>query len=664
MNSVFLGIDTGGTFTDFVLWSADQLRVHKVLSTPQAPERAIMQGIEDLGLSLDDLKVVHGSTVATNAVLEGKGVATLFVTNRGFADMLTLGRQNRRELYNLQPQKIAPPVPADFCVETGGRLSASGEWIEPLLEEDLHHLLRVIETKRPAAVAVNLLFSWLDDRAEQAIAEALPDELFVSLSSQVLPQLREYERGMATWLNAWVGPLVQGYLQRLRARMPHTQVAVMQSSGDTLAAEQAGRNAVRMLLSGPAGGLVAARFVAGQRGMSRLLTFDMGGTSTDVALIDGEQKLTSEGRIGNYPVAVPMVDMHTIGAGGGSIAWLDDGGMLQVGPESAGADPGPVCYGQGGLRPTVTDANLLLGRLLPDRFLGGAMKLDVEAARRSMKVLARKMGGTAMEAALGVIRIANEHMARALRSISIQRGEDPQRLVLVSFGGAGGLHVCALAAALGMSQALVPVHGGVLSALGMLAARPGRQLARSWLAPLAELQNGDVEAGLRQLAATGLAELAQEGVCPDDCEQHPSLDVRYCGQSSTLEIPWTDLEQVAEAFHVAHQRRFGHRLDLPLEVVNLRQSLRGPRQPLRLQPWAQTTPAAPSWQSVVGQDAPVPVYARAALARGQQIEGPAIITETTATTWLESGWRCTVDEWGNLLLQRQQTGPTCRDNEC
>ncbi|HIE55278.1 MAG TPA: hydantoinase/oxoprolinase family protein, partial [Chromatiaceae bacterium] len=403
MNRLFLGVDTGGTFTDFVLWGDGRLRIHKVLSTPEAPERAILQGIRELGLEAEGLRLVHGSTVATNAVLEGKGVRTLFITNRGFADLLTIGRQNRAKLYELQPLPEAPPVPPELCIETAGRLSASGEWLDPLTEEDLVELREVVQRLRPRAVAVNLLFSWLDGSAEQAIAEALPEDFFISLSSRVLPEIREYERGMATWLNAWVGPLVQGYLERLQEGVPGCRLSVMQSSGDTVAAGQAGANAVRMLLSGPAGGLVAARFVGRWAGREKLLTFDMGGTSTDVALVDGEPRLTSEGRIGRWPVAVPMVEMHTIGAGGGSIAWLDSGGMLQVGPESAGADPGPACYGRGGERPTVTDANLLLGRLLPEAFLGGGLTLDRGAAEQAMSGLAEAMNCTPGEAATGII---------------------------------------------------------------------------------------------------------------------------------------------------------------------------------------------------------------------------------------------------------------------
>jgi len=660
--TIRLGIDTGGTFTDFVLWRDGQLRTHKVLSTPQAPEQAIRQGIAELDLQageIDGCYILHGSTVATNAVLEGKGVRTVFITNHGLGDLLTLGRQTRRELYNLQPAPVPPPVPPEYCLETGGRLDAQGAVVEPLHEAELQELVARVQALAPQAVAINLLFAYLDPRFEQAIEAALPDDCFISRSSAILPEFREYERGMTTWLNAYVGPLVQGYLQRLQAGLPRAQVAVMQSSGGTIAAEQAGAQAVHMLLSGPAGGLAAARFIGAAAGRERLLTFDMGGTSTDVAMIDGELQLTSEGRIGDYPVAVPMVDMHTIGAGGGSLAGIDSGGVLQVGPESAGADPGPACYGRGGTRPTVTDANLLLGRLRPDAFLGGGMRLDVAAARRAMATIAEPLGLDIEAAADGVIRIANEHMAQALRVMSVQRGIDPRDLTLVSFGGAGGLHVCALAAALDMRQALVPVHAGVLSALGMLVAPRSRQLSRTFLGVLASLPVSEIEAILAELEAAGRRELRAEGVAADSLTVRRSADLRYQGQSYTLNLDWTDPDRVVAAFHRRHARRYGHHLDLPVELVNLRVSLQGPAPALSLTAGSAARPGGIRQRvDVHGEPAPVPVYARHELMTGQTLRGPALITETVSTTYLAGGWMLEVDGSGNLLLRRPPSRPS------
>jgi N-methylhydantoinase A len=653
---MLLGIDTGGTFTDFVLFDGQRLYVHKVLSTPGAPETATLQGVSDLGVSLEGLRVIHGSTVATNAVLEGKGVRTAFVTNRGFGDLLTIGRQARRELYNLQPEPQAPPVSRELCLETGGRLAADGDVIEDLPAEDLEALGNALRTKAPQAVAISLLFSFLDDRFERAIEAVVPEGVFVSRSSAVLPEYREYERGITTWLNAYIGPLVGGYLERLAARLAPARVSVMQSSGETIGADQAGGQAVRLLLSGPAGGLAGARFMGEIAGRTRLFSFDMGGTSTDVALIDGDLRLTSEGTIGRYPVAVPMVDMHTIGAGGGSIARVDAGGLLRVGPESAGAAPGPACYGQGGRAATVTDANLVLGRLVPEAFLGGAMHLDAAAAHQAVGGLGHRLGLSAEAAAEGIVRVANDHMSRALRVISVQRGVDPRAMTLVSFGGAGGLHVCALAEALGMHRALAPIHAGVLSALGMLVAPPGRQLSRTVNGLLAQMPEETIDAAFDELAVRGLDALAAEGVDPGGITASRSLDLRYQGQSYTLTLTWEGAEATAQAFHAAHARRYGHRMEVPVELVNVRLALHGQPHPPDLvgQAGAETVSTTPATRvPMYGVGRQVSVWARDALVPDQTLTGPGLITETVATTYLAPGWRCLVDDYGNLLLERR-----------
>jgi N-methylhydantoinase A len=652
---LLLGIDTGGTFTDFVIYDGAALRIHKRLSTPAAPEQAILAGIEDLGIDTRRLRLVHGSTVATNAVLEGKGVRTAFITNRGFKDILTIGRQARRELYNLQPTPLPPPVPAELCLETGGRLAADGSIVEPLTAEDLAVLRSELQRLQPQAVAINLLFSFRDESFERAIADIVPAQIFVSRSSEVLPEYREYERGITTWLNAWVGPLVQGYLRKLHQALPGTAIAVMQSSGDTMGVDEAGHQAVRMLLSGPAGGLAGARFIGARCGCQRLLTFDMGGTSTDVALIDGETRLTGEGQVGPYPVAVPMVDMHTIGAGGGSIARVDAGGLLQVGPQSAGADPGPACYGRGGHEPTVSDANLILGRLLPDHFLGGKMRLDTHAAHAAIARIASPLGMSVEEVALGIVRIANEHMARALRMISVRRGIDPRLFTLLSFGGAGGLHVCALADALGMKQALIPIHAGVLSALGMLVAPHGRRLSRTLNCLLEEVDTQLLDREFTSLEQQGTAALAQEGVSADNILLERSADLRYRGQSTALTLAWESSGNAATAFHAAHEQRYGHRLDLPIELVNLRVAVRAPRPGLYV-PAIQTghEDAATTDVRIFGVNAAVAVWERTALHGAQWLQGPALITDSVSTTFLAPGWQCHRDDDGNLLLERYE----------
>lgn len=650
--SVYLGVDTGGTFTDFVLFNGSEIRVHKVLSTPLAPEKAILQGIEELGLVGEVFQLIHGSTVATNAVLEGKGVRTAYITNRGFADVLTIGRQARPELYNLQPEYKQPLVQSADCYELDTRLSVNGDLLKPLQDDELKKLVAKLANNPPAAVAINLLFSFVDDAQEKQIEAALPETLYISRSSKILPEYKEYERGMATVLNAYVGPLMQGYLQRLEQGVDASSIAVMQSAGGTIGARQAGQHAVNMLLSGPAGGLKGAQYVAGLEKHNSLLTFDMGGTSTDVALIDGDIVLTSEGYIGDYPVAVPMVDMHTIGAGGGSIARVDAGGMLLVGPESAGADPGPACYARKGMRPTVTDANLVLGRLQADAFLGGGMQLDLDAARGAIKPLADVIGLTIEQAAEGIIRVANEHMIRALQVMSVQRGIDPGNFTLVSFGGAGGLHVCALADALQMKSAIVPVQAGVLSALGMLVAVPSREMSQTCTVLLDNAHYEDLQSSFNALKQQAITDMAEE-LGDQAVEAIMSVDCRYQGQSFTLNIPWQKLDDIQSSFHRLHEQRYGHTMDIPVELVTLHVSIRGQASSFKL---PEIKLAENDLQGLLGQaelfavEDTVNVFQREQLGKGQVINGPALIVEKISTTYVAQGWRCTVDRFGNLIL--------------
>ena len=650
---MLLGVDTGGTFTDFVCFDGAHLKIHKVLSTPKAPEQAILQGVRELGLEGRAFYLVHGSTVATNAVLEGKGVRTAYITNRGLADVLTIGRQARSDLYALQPAMPSPPVPEQLCLETGGRLGADGQVVEPLSTAQCEALAERICALAPEAVAINLLFSFLDDRFERMIEAAMPEGIFVARSSRLLPEQGEYERGIATWLNAWVGPRVAGYLQRLCQAVAPAPVHVMQSSAVTIRADKAAHHAVNLLLSGPAGGLMGAQRIGAEVGRTRLMSFDMGGTSTDVALIDGGVKLTSEGHIGAYPVAVPMVDMHTIGAGGGSIARLDEGGLLAVGPESAGADPGPACYGRGGVAATVTDANLVLGRLRRQAFLGGAMELDVAAARSVVAALAVGLDVTPEQAAFGIIEVANEHMAQALRVISVQRGVDPAHFTLVAFGGAGGLHVCALAEALGMRRALVPVHAGVLSALGMLAAPRGRQLSRTALGAIGDLQEKQLRDQLAMLAEQGRRELGDEGVRPDTVRAEYSLDMRYVGQSYSLNVPFVNVTQAVADFHAAHERRFGHRLSSAVELVTVRVALSAGATDLSLEAEGQNVNATPfEYAQLAGCEGPVEVWRREDLAIGRCCPGPAVVVDAFATTFVAPGWEVVRDPSGCLMLER------------
>lgn len=656
-----LGVDTGGTFTDFVLLQGDALRIHKVLSTPDAPERAILQGIHELGLdtavAAGSVSIVHGSTVATNAALEGKGVKTALISNIGFKDLLSIGRQTRRELYNLQPAPITPPVAAALCFEMPGRITSDGTQVDAIPDHALQALQQQLQAAGVEAVAINLLFSFLNPAPERTIKQALAERWFVSASHEVLAEAGEYERGIATWLNASLGPKVTHYLQRLQQQVSPSSLAVMQSTGGTMNAATAGQSAVNMLLSGPAGGLAAARFIARQTGFSKLLTFDMGGTSTDVALIDGDIRLTNEGSIGPWPVAVPQVDMHTIGAGGGSIAHVDAGGILQVGPQSAGAAPGPACYGQGGTQATVTDANAVLGRLPAQYFLGGNMRLDLQAARQALDALAGTLRLSRHHCAQGIIDIANEHMVRALRVISIERGYHLDDFHLCCFGGAGGLHVCALAEAMGMQQAIVPNQGGVLSALGMVVAPTSRQLSHALQQPLAEVTLSELEDILAQLQHQGKAALQEEGIATEQMHWECSLDVRYQGQRFYLNQVWDgQLQSVASRFHAQHEQRYGHRLNIPLELVNARCKISAGAAVNRLPRTGHRTRALPtSHTSLTGLAQPVPVYWREDLGSEQVISGPALIAETVSTTLLAEHWQARVDPWGNLILCLNKT---------
>lgn len=524
------------------------------------------------------------------------------------------------------------------------RVDADGNNRQSLSNDELHHLNDFIRHHQPQSVAINLLFSFLNDedecRIEQSLKQAFP-ELFISRSSEVLPEYKEYERGIATWLNAWVGPLVQGYLKRLATGVQPAQLSVMQSSGGTIAAADQSTDSSH---NNPFHN-------------ESVLTFDMGGTSTDVAVIEGELQLTSEGHIGDYPVAISMVDMHTIGAGGGSIAWVDEGGILQVGPESAGASPGPACYAQGGQQATVTDANLILGRLSGDAFLGGSMQLDEDASRCAIETLATQLSLSSADKAIeetasGIIQVANEHMTRALRVMSIQRGIDPKTLVLVPFGGAGALHVCALAENLQMSQAMVPIHAGVLSAFGMVVAPHSRDLSHT-INTLLELAGEEqLNEQLKILADRGVAELSSEGIDKAEIKIYYSVDLRYSGQSYTLSVPWSGLDKTVQAFHDLHQKRYGHQHNQAIELVNLRVKVSAspvvlslPKLPLATNPAVVT-----SQRTLYGIDDAVSIYQRETLSYSHKIKGPALIVERVSTTWLEPNWVCEVDPVGNLLL--------------
>ena len=658
-----LGIDAGGTFTDFVCiedGSENSFRIYKSLSTPRAPEEAILAGIHGLGLSgkleRGELHIIHGSTVATNATLEGKVAKTVFVTNYGFKDMLGLARQTRPALYALEFEPVDPPVAPELCLETGGRLAADGSVVEDLSEDEVAELVAKIKELNPQSVAINLLFSFLDGKFETRLESALKQactNLFISRSSAVLPVYKEYERGIATWLNASLEPIVHGYLSRLSEQLKGCSLQIMQSSGETIASDKAAELAVHLLLSGPAGGLIAIQFLGQQISVEKIISFDMGGTSTDVALMDGAISTITEGHIDRFPVGVPMLDMHTIGAGGGSIAYIDSGGMLKVGPQSAGADPGPASYGKSGESATVTDANLVLGRLLESSELADGLSLDLGKARDAIKRLSVPLNLTIEETALGIVTIANEHMAKAIRLISVNRGYDPKEFVLASFGGAGGLHVCSVAEAMQMDKAIVPAHGGVLSALGMLVADRGRQFTRTVSLDADSTNTEYLQEQFQELAEQGQHALEQEGLEKESLQAKFSADCRYRGQSYTLNVVWDDLESCCESFTKLHNQRYGYDLSTVIEIVNIRVNVIAKARPILL-PHNAVNGACNNFETIniYGSAGSAHVYRRQELRENTELEGPAIIIEYSATIYVAEGWQARVDPYSNLLLSK------------
>lgn len=662
MTELLIGVDTGGTFTDFVLVRGDQVRVHKVLSTPDDPARAILRGLTDLGVEGDLSALVHGSTVATNAVLERKGARTGLITTAGFRDVLEIGRQTRPKLYDLRVVKELPLVPRPLRVEVVERLDERGGVLVPLDPASLESAIQALKAAAVESVAVCLLFSFANSDHERAVADAARAAGFhVSASFEVLPEFREYERTSTVVLNAYVGSLMDGYLGRLQSALPDgTALRIMQSNGGSISAETAQREAARTLLSGPAAGVVGAAFVADASGYPQAIGFDMGGTSTDVALIDGAITETTDGTIAGFPLKLPMIDINTVGAGGGSIAWFDSGGALRVGPVSAGADPGPAAYGRG-TEPAVTDANVVLGRLIPETFLGGTMTLDVERSRRSLAGIAGRLGTTPEDAALGIIRIVNANMEAAIRVISVERGHDPRQFTLVAFGGAGPLHACELAASLRIPRVLIPGSPGVLSALGMLVADIIKDYVQTVMVT-AEDAAEVVEPVFAQLEASGLADLTREGLPESEIIIERYLDLRYWGQSYELIVPFEGvISGAVAAFHAAHERRFGYAdRSERVQVVNARVKARGATTRPAVERLAEVDAAVPEPVTVrpVVFDGPdgaiavdTPIYDRASLLPGIVLTGPAIITQYDTTTVLPPAWRASMDLAGSLIAE-------------
>jgi N-methylhydantoinase A len=653
-----IGIDTGGTFTDFVFLGNGPGRVHKVPSTPENPLRAILAGLRELtpeGLS--GVEVVHGTTVGTNAFLTRRGARVVLLTTRGFEDVLFIGRQTRADLFSLAPAKPPDLLPRERILGVAERLRADGSVLQRLTAHEIARIRRQVAELAPESVAVCLLHAYTNPDHEQRLAEALADlKAPVSLSSDILPEFREYERTSATVLNAYLAPVLGRYLRAWSRQLPGVPLFIQQSNGGFLPSHRAASLGLATVLSGPAGGVFGALKLGQAMGENQLLTLDMGGTSTDVALVAGELPFTSEYFLEGYPLGIPVLDIHTVGAGGGSIAYRDRGGALKVGPQSAGANPGPVCYGRG-QEVTVTDTQLFLGRLLPQCFLGGRLPISGDAARGAVERLAGVFGVSPEELALGVIRVVNSHMAKALTAVSLERGYDPRDFTLFCFGGAGGLHVCELAQELGMRRIIIPAQAGVLSALGMALAGLRRDLARTLLRTGSELTWNKVHADFLSLQEQGVEELAADGLQTGSFTVTGSLDLRYQGQTYALSVPLTANFQAD--FQAQHQCLYGHHFpDRELEAVVLRAHFLAQEPP----------PVLPVMQPVAAMAAPdlptrglvrlpsgpaeVPFYWRPGLEAGFTFTGPALILEEFATHLILPGFRVEVSTLGHLFVTR------------
>jgi N-methylhydantoinase A len=663
MEPLRIGIDIGGTFTDFVVYdlSSQRIETFKLLSTPDDPALAVLKGLQKIftGRGSRSATVIHGSTVATNALLERKGASMALVTTRGFRDVLQIGRQNRPVLYDFFADPLPALVPSDRRYEIDERITHTGQILQAFDPAQVEALIPVLKSLDIPAVAVCLLFSFLHPEHEQAVAARLRSAGFlVSLSSEILPEFREYERTSTTVVNAYVSPVLEKYLSHLeRSLDPHTRLRVMQSNGGNISPAEARKFGVRCILSGPAGGVVGCETIGNlidPSGGFRLIGFDMGGTSTDVSLIDGKAHIITDSIVSGCPIHIPILDIHTIGAGGGSIAYVDAGGALRVGPESAGADPGPACYGRGNL-PTVTDANLVLGRLSAKHFLGGEMPLDVARARAALTNLAGELILTMDQAALGMIAVSNAHMERALRLISVERGHDPRRFTLLSFGGAGGLHAADLARGLGIPAVLVPPLASTLSAFGMLAADVIKDYTLTVMLP-GSTPVGDLASRLKPLADRGFREILAENVPADRIRIESFLDMRYHGQSYELIVPFSDT--VYADFHRHHQQQYGYANDIaPVEVVNLRVRAigRGDPPPLFPQPFQGPVPALAFLEArpVIFSEGTLETsfYRGELLQHGNRIQGPAVIVRSDTTILLGSTDRAEVDQFDNLLIE-------------
>jgi N-methylhydantoinase A len=660
-----LGIETGGTFTDWVLSRGGRVEATgKVMSTPAEPERAVLAAVAECGVPLSEIAaLIHGSTVVTNAVLEHKGARTCLVTTKGFRDVLLIQRQAKTRLFDLFYRQPEPLVSRDHILEVDERMAPDGSVRRPLTDFGfVEQVRRLVADDGIQSVAICLLHAYANAAHELAIEKALAAALpgvAVTRSSDVLPQFREYERTSTCVISAYAKPVIDRYLarleQELRARAFAGPLTIVQANGGTVPAGAIRRHAAKMILSGPAAGVVGATTAAVEAGFPDAITFDMGGTSTDVCLITGGRPgVTREYRIAGLPLNVPMIDIATVGAGGGSIAGVDRGGILKVGPESAGADPGPAAYGWGGTAFTVTDANVLAGRIRPEAFFGGRLRLDAAAAEAALGAVADRVGLPRKDTLDGVLRLVNVTMAQAVRLVSIERGYDPRDYTIVAFGGSGPLHAAAVAADLGIGRVLVPVNPGLLSAYGLLIADTRQDFAVTRVGPVGRVTDGEVAAVFGDLEREARREFGAYERPWSDVRCRREMDMRYAGQAYEISVPCDGMPvaSIVEAFHEAHQARYGHAVrDQDVEVVGYRLIAAAP-SPLRgVRSAPADSPATIS--SKPGGTAAAGYHARYAIEAGARLAGPCVVEEPTATTYVPEGWSARADRLGNLVLEAE-----------
>ena len=654
---IIIGVDTGGTFTDFVFKDGDRWGIYKLLSTPWNPAEAVLAGLRHI-IGEKAKHIVHGSTVATNALLEKKGVKTALITTKGFEDVIEIGRQNRHRIYDLAYQKEPPLVPGALRFGVRERTLCTGQILEAIDMEEVKGILPKIREAGAESVAVCFLFSYLNPAHERRMGDLLDQfTIPVSLSHEILSEFREYERTSTTLINAYVSPKMKGYVSHLIDALDQgDSLRVMQSNGGSISAEIAMRESVRTILSGPAGGAVGAYEIGKMAGFDKIISFDMGGTSTDVSLMDHRLSLTLESRIAGYPVKVPMIDIHTVGAGGGSIAYMDVGGSLRVGPESAGADPGPICYGKGD-QITVTDAHLYLGRLIPEHFLGGGMRLRAERIEPYFARMGKTFGLPSIELAEGILSVANTAMEKAIRVISVERGYDPREFTLFTFGGAGGMHAAYLARLLGIPKVLVPNSPGIISAIGMLMADIIKDYSLTVMRSQFTSDWEELSQLFLSLETKGRGDLIAEGIHEKGIILERFLDMRYAGQSYEIIVPFT--ADYIEGFHALHEKKYGYRnSNKTVEIVNLRLRARGiPDKPaFEKSPISSAQPSEESLleeKEVIFDYEPIRtrIFRRERLVSGNRIEGPAIIVEYSSTIVVPPFAMILVDAFGNLVME-------------